>query len=371
MADTANQYTVDRVFRIVVAALLTAGLIWVLRYLSDVLIPFAVAALLAYLLNPFVRAVQKKVKNRMLAVILTLTAVFLILAAVVLLISPLLVEEVGHMRRLLAEFIRNTDLTQQAKTRLPPDLWQTFKDYLTDERVMEIVQTGDFWQVAQKLFQRLVPGIWSVITGTAGFAMGIIGLGVILLYLVFLLRDFENLIRTWKDYIPPAHRTWIVELAGEFEKAMGSYFRAQTLIAAIIAVISAAGFWLIGLPLGILLGLFVGLLNMVPYLQILGLVPALILATVHALETGMGFVTVYALTLAVFAVGQILQEAVLNPKIIGKASGLSPVVILLSLTIWGKLMGLLGLIAAIPLTCLVLAYYRRYLAKARAAQKQA
>jgi predicted PurR-regulated permease PerM len=116
--------------------------------------------------------------------------------------------------------------------------------------------------------------------------------------------------------------------------------------------------------LGILLGLFIGLLNMVPYLQIIGLIPAFLLALIHALEMGGDFWMILSLTGLVFAVVQIIQDAILVPKIMGRVTGLSPAMILLSLSIWGKLLGVFGLLIALPMTCLLLAYYRRFLVTA-------
>jgi predicted PurR-regulated permease PerM len=121
---------------------------------------------------------------------------------------------------------------------------------------------------------------------------------------------------------------------------------------------------IIGMPMAILLGLFIGLLNMVPYLQIIGLIPAFLLALVHALETGGNLWTMLALTGLVFVVVQIIQDAILVPRIMGKEMGLSPAMILLSLSIWGKLLGIFGLLIALPMTCLLVAYYRRFLTRA-------
>ena len=132
-----------------------------------------------------------------------------------------------------------------------------------------------------------------------------------------------------------------------------------------MGVLFALGFALIGLPLGIILGLFVGLLNMVPYLQIIGLIPAFALALIQALETGGNFWLALGLVGGVFVVVQAIQDIILTPRIMGKATGFSPAVILLSLSIWGKLLGFLGLVIALPLTYILLAYYRRLvLAKA-------
>ena len=115
--------------------------------------------------------------------------------------------------------------------------------------------------------------------------------------------------------------------------------------------------------MGVLLGVLLGVMTMIPYLQVIGAIPAVMLAAIHALETGQSFWMVLGLTGVVFVVVQIVQDVILVPKILGKAMGLSPAVMLLSLSIWGKLLGMLGLLIALPMTCLVLAYYRRLVLK--------
>jgi predicted PurR-regulated permease PerM len=109
-------------------------------------------------------------------------------------------------------------------------------------------------------------------------------------------------------------------------------------------------------------------LNMVPYLQVIGLIPAFLLALVHGLETGGSVWIPLALTGLVFVVVQAIQDGILVPKIMGRVTGLSPAMILLSLSVWGKLLGIFGLLIALPMTCLLLAYYRRFLASTAAAQ---
>ncbi len=200
-----------------------------------------------------------------------------------------------------------------------------------------------------------------LITGTASFIMGLVGLAVIGLYLVFLLLDYQKVRHGWKDLLPPAYREAVTGFVSDFDSAMRRYFRGQAAVASIVGVLCAMGFWLIDLPMGILLGLFIGLLNMVPYLQVVGLIPAFLLALVHSLEAGSNLWAVLGLTGLVFVVVQIIQDAILVPKIMGRVTGLSPAMILLSLSIWGKLLGIFGLLIALPMTCLLLAYYHRFL----------
>jgi predicted PurR-regulated permease PerM len=189
-------------------------------------------------------------------------------------------------------------------------------------------------------------------------------------YLIFILVDFRKFQESWREFLPPQWRMGIVDFLSEFNDAMSVYFRGQFLVASTVGVVFAVGFSIVGIKMAILMGLMIGLLNMVPYLQLVGVVPALFLAVVTAVEQGSG-VQGYLIGVAlVFLVAQILQDVVITPRIMGKATGLRPVVILFCVFFWGKLLGFLGVLLAIPLTCLGLAHYRRLL-KAQAADMQA
>ena len=149
----------------------------------------------------------------------------------------------------------------------------------------------------------------------------------------------------------------------DVKTGMNSYFRGQALIALCVGILFSIGFLIIDFPMAIGLGLFIGLLNLVPYLQTVGFVPTLLLAFIKSQETGQSFWIVTACALAVFAVVQAIQDMILTPRIMGRAMGLKPAVILLSLSVWGSLLGFIGLIIALPLTTLLLSYYRRFVLK--------
>lgn len=352
-------YTFDRVIRIAITVGLVWGLVWLLGYLSDALIPFAVALLLAYMMNPLVLAIQKKIPHRLSAVFISIFIIIGLFVCIFWLIIPMVVGEITHMGRLLSDLVNNADIAERAARRLPPDLWQAVKDYAARQDIQELFKTENFWKIVEAAARKVLPGVWGLIAGTATFIMGIVGLAVIGLYLVFLLLDYQKVSDGWKELIPPAYREPVIGFVNDFESAMNSYFRGQAAVASIVGVLFAIGFFLIGLPLGIILGLFIGVLNMVPYLQLIALIPAFLLALVSALETGTSFWMVMGLTGSVFIVVQIIQDTILVPKIMGKVTGLNPAMILLSLSIWGKLLGVFGLIIALPMTFLLLVYYRR------------
>ena len=117
----------------------------------------------------------------------------------------------------------------------------------------------------------------------------------------YYVADFERVSDGWGNWLPPAWREPVSGFMQEFESAMSRYFRAQALVAAIVGVLHATGFVLIGLPFAVPFGLLVGLLNMVPYLQLAALPPALFLALILAASSGIGIGTAIGLTALVFA----------------------------------------------------------------------
>lgn len=356
-------YSFDRVARLAIGAGILWAVIMLLGYLSDVLVPFAVALILAYILNPLVDRVQEYVKNRPLAIGLTLLLFFLGLTVLGLVVVPMMGQEIAHMGRLISELLSNSKLATEAAKRLPPNIWQVLREYFGTPEVQDFFRTDSFISMAQATLRKVLPGLMGIISGTYSLIMALIVPIIVLLYLIFLLLDFQKVKVVWREMIPPQYSENVISFVEEFDQAVSLYFRGQTTICAILCLFFATSFALIGLPMGILLGIFVGLLNFVPYLQILGTIPAVVLGAIHALETEQTFGMVMALLGVVFLAGQILQDVVLTPRIMGKAMGLSPAIILLSLSIWGKLLGMLGLLIALPMTCLLIIYYRRLVLK--------
>jgi predicted PurR-regulated permease PerM len=363
MLNSERPYNFDRVFRLALAGAMLWGLIWLLSYLSDVLLPFALGLLLAYLLNPLVELWQRLVKNRVVAVFVSLGC--LVLAAVLLLwlVVPMIAAELANMGRLLSQLTSGSSLAEKASGPIPAKLMEWVRDILARPEVKSFFSSGNLWDMGLALAKKILPGLWGLVSQVGSFVMGLIGLLMVGLYFIFLLLDFEAVAANWQEILPPSQRERVAGFLGEFQTSMSRYFRAQAGVAAIVGVLFAIGFSLIGLPLGILLGLFMGVLNMVPYLQLLGLIPAIMMAVLATLQGDMGIWAMLGLTGGVFAAVQVIQDTFLVPKIMGKAMGLSPAFILLSLSVWGKLLGFLGLIIAIPLTCLLWAWYQKFVCK--------
>lgn len=425
MADRSERYTFDRVVRMVLSALTLVAIFALLRYLSDVLVPFAAAVVLAYLLNPLVNTFERKTDSRPLAVGMTLGLVAVVMLGVVLLLVPIMFAQVSRfqddLRKLRQDVAASTkvvlstpqessestsseatednaeaseDGDDEPKTAIGwnelMEGWSKFRENEDEEprgkRLAELhaavegTYIGEAWESVRRylasdefnkvlvdLAKRAAAGGWSVVTFAVNFLLGLTGLIIVLLYLIFLLLDYPEYERTWRAFLPPQYRDGLVEFWEQFEDVLRRYFRGQALVALLVGVVCAAGFTLIGLPMAVPFGLFVGLLNMVPYLQTVAIIPGAMLAILRTLDGG-SFAGSLLLVLLVFGAAQILQDAVFVPRVMGKATGLKPVAILLGVFIWGKLLGFLGLLLAIPLTCLGIAYYRRFVLHATPAE---
>ena len=363
MIPNDRSFTFDRVVRLALFAGLAWGLVLLLDYLSDVLLPFFAGLVVAYFLDPVTNQVQHVIKQRVLAALFTLVSITLAVSLVVWFMVPMVGNELADMGRTVSKMASNTELAQAAKEHLPENVWEEVNEILKRDDVKRYLTSDGAVQMAKDTAKKLLPGVWGVLSGAANVLTFITGLLVIMLYVVFLLIDYHNMAARWRDYLPPSMRDDVSRFVEEFIQATNRYFRSQALVACCVAVLFAIGFSIIGLPLAILMGIFIGLLNMVPYLQIVGTIPCLLLAGLKALEQGDNFLGALGLVLLVFGVVQLIQETVLVSRFQGEAMGLSPAIILLSISVWGKLLGFLGLILALPLTCLGLIYYRRYLWK--------
>ena len=357
-------WNLDRIMKLIFVVSTLVILFLLLNYLSDVLIPFGVAFLLAYILDPIVRLFQKKIPNRAVASILVLVLFLLLTVGSLSLLLPAIVNQTMHLGDLLARAFEDASWRARLLQYIPENWWERVSYLFTQEQILTTLQRADFWGYAQSILSKVLPGAWGVVSGTARFTVWFLGLAMILVYLTFMLVEFGSLRGQFITLIPISVRSDFSQFAQDFDRILSQYFRAQTLVAGSVGILFSISFSIMGLPLGLPFGLLIGLLNMVPYLQLTSLVPALFLSLVYSLDTGMPFWQVILIVLAIYVVIQLIQDMILVPRIMGNALGLSPAAILLSLTVWGKLLGLLGMLLAIPFTCILLATWQNLRRKA-------
>ena len=349
-----NEITVGRFLRIVLVSIGVVAAYLVLNGLSSVLLPFAIAWLLAYMLNPLVNFVQDKmrVKYRALSIVIAMLVVGGVLYGLFMLVVPSMFRELYALKDITVSFLgRNVN-----DGSIPEPIMAFFKEVSTQYGFAEILQnSGDTGLVAI-----LAERARMLLLGTVDIMGQVFSLSLIMLYLFFILFDFERVSRGWQPYVPKKWRGVVTKLWNDLVYGMNQYFRGQVFVAFCVGVLFSIGFVIIDFPAAIAFGMFIGVLNLVPYLQTVSILPMALLAMLKAANVGGGFWPVMLMALCVMLVVQLVQDLLLVPKIMGKRMKLHPAVILLSLSIWGHLLGLLGMIVALPLTTLLLAYLRRY-----------
>ncbi|MBR3985291.1 MAG: AI-2E family transporter [Bacteroidaceae bacterium] len=359
-----KEITFDRFIRglIAIAGCVIAYLL--ISRLSGALLPFLIAWLFCYLVYPIVKFFQYKLRlrNRALSIFAVLLLFVALIVGVCFAIVPPIIEEFV----MLKEFVANY-LTSGGNNSTIPTVINEFIREHVDMRQVEAYFSAD--RIGE-LIKSALPKIWNVVTQSFNVVGIVVAAFMVLVYVFFILNDYESLERGWIRLIPKKYRERVVTLCDDVEESMSNYFRGQSLIALCVGILFSIGFLIIDFPMAIGFGLFVGMLNIVPYLQITSVVPMIFLALVKAANTGENFWWILIAAGIVMLVVQIIQETILIPRIMNKAIGLHPAVILLSLSIWGSLLGLVGMIIALPATSLMLSYYRQFLRRQETAERE-
>lgn len=348
----------DRFIRGLLFLAVITVLVLGLRWLSPVLIPFFAAWAIAWILAPVVNFFQNtcRLRSRVLSVLITLALLIGLASAVAWLIIPPLIDGVTQIKEALLSYLASGHIRN---IHLPEWLDHLMQQWLDQEKIQSMLRSDNL----MKTIRETLPHVWNMLVSTANLVMSLVGAAFGALYLFFLLLDYDYYTTAWINWLPRTQRNFFRRLSEDLGHNMRGYFRGQALVALSNCVMFTLGFWIIGLPMPLGMGLFVGLISFIPYVQVVGFAPAAVLALMEMSDTGRSFWGLMALVLLVYIVVQVLQDTVFTPRIMGKIMGLSSAMVLLSLSIWSYMAGIIGLIIALPLTTIILAYYKRYILK--------
>lgn len=343
----SKQFTFDRVIRIIIGIGIIVLAAWLINLLKDVLLPFCVACLVAYMLEPLVDFNQRilRLKRRVIPVFVTLVETTLVIGIISYFFIPSIVDEIGHLKVMLKDYSANTSTMEDQLTLF-------IKKYLNPDMISQSLDSDHISAIIDK-------GTSIVSTGVE-FVMHTIEWLLTFVYIIFIMLDYDRITMGFKLLVPPRYRKPVYKVGNDIKDSMNVYFRNQALLALCAAVFYCIGFSIIGLPLAIVMGITVGILYMIPYFQYITLIPVALLCLITSMGGGESFWPMIGKVLLVYAVSQSVCDYILTPKIMGKAMGLNPAIILLSLSVWGTLLGLIGMIIALPLTTLLMAYYKEY-----------
>ena len=334
--------------------MLLAGLVvtGVLIYLlSPVLLPFMVAAILAYIADPLVDRFEAYKLPRTLAVVLVFSLLSVVALLLLLILVPLLEKQIVVLANKLPGYV---DWFQQ--TALP---WLTAKLGVTDLSLdLGSLKSSlqDYWKTAGGVVKNILASI-----SRSGMALAawLVNLVLIIVVTFYLLRDWDVLVARIHALLPRQAEPVVVKLARESDEVLGSFLRGQLLVMFALAVVYTSGLMLVGLELALLIGMIAGLVSFVPYLGfIIGIVAASVAAVMQFQDLSH---LIYVFI--VFGVGQMLEGMLLTPLLVGDRIGLHPVAVIFAVLAGGQLFGFFGVLLALPVAAVIMVLLRHVLSQ--------
>lgn len=394
---------------ITIIGALAIGLIYlatqVMAFLQPILVPFAVAGVLAYLLEPGVEWLERRGLNRQRSVLLAFAVFTLAMGGLGWWIVVKLDDPAHHLADRVPVYYAKAqkaviDFSAKIEKDYDIKLLPRIESTVTPAPSSEAVPAGQGTTPAVKEgneapdadFQALlrgdwvkttlpkVPGIvWTFLRTSVGGFLGVFGFLlsfiIVPLYLYYFLIESANIQERWSDYLPlraSAFKDELVNCLNEINSYLVAFFRGQLFVSVINGIATGMGLMIVGLDFGLLIGLALCLAGIIPYLGIiLCWIPAVIIASVQGGSAWISADPWWVMPLAVtgvFALVQQVDALFITPRIVGEAVGLHPMTVIVSVFVWGLLLGgLLGAILAVPLTASVKVLFQRYVWRARIA----
>ena len=351
-----REFTFDRIARMFVLTIIVLLVLWGIRAIWDVLLPFLLAGIFAYVVMPLVRFFQYtlRLRSRGLSVILTLGVIGALIYLAIIYVVPSVKEEVEKTLQMISSYNGGQDLISMLLPRSVRDYFTNNRTWGNLSRNLSIDKVIENTKLILDQVGGIINSTLSVFSWGFVFLMGIV-------YFIFILLDFEGLGRGIISLFPVTLRPMMRTIFSDLDRYMNSYFRGQALVALSVGVLLSIGFNIIGLPMATAMGIFIGLLNFIPYMQALGIIPLGLAGLLMAAQNGENVFVCLLLAYGVLIIVQIIQDMILVPRIMGHTMGMRPSLILLVLTIWGYLLGFFGMLIALPATMFLYSFYKRYI----------
>lgn len=351
----SEYWTRDRIMKLIIGLALAGSIVWLLDYLSHALLPFFVACLIAYLLQPLVEFNRRWTheKGRLFSSILTIVEVTAFIALCLYLLLPSVIKEFDTLDTIVK------DITE-GRRQLPEEFTGLITFVNSHFNIAAIKESLSSMQ-----FESLLSRGSSLLTESLEVLGQLLDWALTLVYVLFILIDYPQIVRGFKLIIPYKYRSGTLEVIRDMQVSMNHYFRGQGMVALCATVFYCVGFSIVGLPLAVPLGLLVGILYMIPYFQYITIIPLALICFIYSLGGTVSFMSIFIRSLLVYAVTQPVCDFIITPRIMGKELGLNAAVILLSLSVWGSLLGIIGMIIALPVTSLIMSYYEQYISNPR------
>lgn len=307
---------------------------------SDILLPFVVALITAYFLDPAADKFEEWGLSRSMATVSIISIFFLIGITVTILIAPLMYDQFLSLIKSIPEYVKliNTKVLPSFESvleKIDPDALAKAKGAVKDISIYVF-----------NFFAAMMKNIWD-----SGFAvLNLLSLLFITPIVTFyMLRDWDKMVAKVNGWLPPKHSAVINKQVKEIDRTLSGYIRGQTNVCLILGVMYAVGLTIVGLDFGFFIGMATGLLSFIPYVGMLfGFTFGMIIAF---LQFG-DFASIAAVAF-VFIIGQLLEGNFITPKLVGDKVGLHPVWIIFGMLAGAAMFGFVGILLAVPITAVI------------------
>ncbi len=321
-------------------------LVWFLFELKNILLPFIIAILLAYLFNPLVTKLEVKRVKRWLSSLIIIIALLATFASLIIFIMPLAIQQFNSIITAI------TDITGDLVTQIKHGkIFAWLGAYGIDIEHARERFSEELTPRLEDILTNIVTSVFGFITSISVLITQVINIIIIPFLLFYLLKDFDLLVNRLKSFIPSKREVTLVNYFLKVDKLIGKYLRGALIVAFIHGILVGVLLAIFGIKYPVVLGMIAGVLSIIPYF---GLFISLSLSLIVALFSGDPVWLKIVFVLSSFGLLQILEASVISPNILGKQVGLHPVLLILSLLLFGYVLGFLGLLIAVPTTAIII-----------------
>ncbi len=341
-------------FRFIAIIVLSGLFLWLCYTLREILIPLALAFIVAYIFNPLVDYFEHRKIPRSLSIAAILILILGIVGVVLFLVIPRMVSEAGNMVQTFQQGLPDIQKNLQG-------VISKFSRSPLAARVNSALDTllGTLQDNIPQVLQATEKLLAGIVTRTVDLVGYIIDFLVFAVVSVYLLRDFHIITAKASDILPTVYRGPVLEVVHKIDVKLRGFFRGQIVVATILTGIYVIGFSIVGTPFALLISFVGGYGQIVPYLgTAISIVPATLLTLIKYKD----FIHPLCAVL-VFVVGHSLESTIITPRVMGDKIGLHPVAIIIAILAFAKLLGFLGILVAVPLAAVVMVLLTEVMAR--------
>lgn len=355
----------NRTIKVLIGAIIFLYTAWFVSLITTILVPFAIALILAYIFDPVVTFLEKKGWSRSKGALLLIASLLLGFIILLLFVIPALAQEItgfiSQIPQIQAKIIEIFNMLKNLKGANVPEQFRWI------QKIAEYEVPPELQNLTQSLIKKVEESIpmvanktWSFLTGAFSgilqFVLSLLSLIIIPVLTFYMLKEMNNIRNFAFDLVPAKNRDIVISICHDINIALANFLRGQLLIASIVGILTGTGLFFIGIKFSLLIGLLAGISNVVPYLGGIVTVSTAILMALFTENPVISIVLVILLSSAI----SFLENSFLSPKILGESLELNPLLIMLAILIGGHLYNFWGMLLAIPSTCVLKVLFDRW-----------